>query len=190
MPRRLTRLLSKTTNPIRSLIKSHVSGLEGPRFAVGLFASGGCRFQTGNLNFESSKVGMKVFANAVGNVDGFALSEAERLRVRSHVPTDRASDAAHGGEALRRCRLLNQFETEMTFFHDAGLGCNANIASDKNWFRIAMPEGFELSQPAGQNGSDSVERQFRMNAKKTLWLACGQALFGAEIKASFEFRNG
>ena len=66
----------------------------------------------------------------------------------------------------------------------------SNIASDKDWLRIAMAEGFELAQPAGENGSDSVERQFCMNAKETLRLARGQTLFGAEIEASLEFRNG
>jgi len=75
----------------------------------------------------------------------------------------------------------------VALFHDARGGDDADAASDEDGLGIAVAEGFELAEPAGEHGSDAVERQLGVNAEETLGRAGGEVFVGVEAQAALEF---
>jgi len=67
---------------------------QGPRIAVGLGASGGCDFNSGDFDFEAAEVWVIVFADAIDKIDEAACFEGEFVGAASQVPSDSAHGAA------------------------------------------------------------------------------------------------
>ena len=116
-----------------------------------------------------------------------ALRESESGGACGEMPADGAHGAAGAGKGCGLgCRFLGQLQANVALFHDARRGEQADAAGDKNRLGVAVAEGLELAQPAGQHGSDAVQRQLGMNAQKMLRLAGGQMLFGVEAQAALQ----
>ena len=161
---------------------------QGPRYAVGLVVSGGCELDAGDFRFEAAVVGVVVFADAVGDVDeAAAVSASSAARAARSHPTARITLLAVLGQSrLSRRGLLGKLKADVAFFHDARGGDQAHAASDEDGFGVAVAERLELAQPSGEHGRDAVQRQFGVNAEKTLGLARGQVFVGVEAQAALE----
>jgi len=131
---------------------------QGPRFAVGLLASGRSRFHPGNLHFNSAIVGVVVLANAVRKVDAAALVKAQFRSAEGHIPTHGANRAKAYAMGGRRIRALREIQPDVAFFHYAEWRHQTCIAGRKDRFGIAVPQRLKLAQPTSQYRRDAIKR--------------------------------
>ena len=150
---------------------------QGPRETVGLVASEGGKLDAGDVYFKAAVFGVRVFADAVGDVDEGAFCEAQFGSAGGEVPTNGAHGGAGAGEDRFLSRIervgLRQLKADVAFLHDARAGEEASFAGDEYGFRVAVAEGLELAQPAGEDWGDAIEGQFGVNAEQVLGLTSG-----------------
>lgn len=137
-----------------------------------------CGPNAGEFHFEAAEVGVKILADAVGDIDARSLSEFQGGQFFGHMPTKGADSAG---------AIMRQFETKVALFHDAWCGDETRIAGHEDGLGIAVAQGLELAEPSGENGGDVVKRQLGVDMQVALGRAIGKALGSALGKAALEF---
>ncbi len=77
----------------------------------------------------------------------------------------------------------------MALFHDADRGGEAEIAAEEDGLGVAVADGLELLEPAGEDRGDAVGREGGVDADDLLFGAMGELAVGVVIEALLEQGN-
>ena len=142
---------------------------------------------SGEFDFDAAVLGVVVIADFVGYVDEAAGLELQVHAAAGPVPSHAAHGGGAGGEAMV---LLTKFERDVTVFHHAGRGHDADSAGGEDGLGIAMAERLQPGEPSSEHRSDAVERELGVDAQQQFGLARGEAFGGVGGESALELGKG
>ena len=67
--------------------------------------------------------------------------------------------------------ILSEFEADMALLHDAGAGKESDAAGEEDRLWVAVAEGLETAQPAGEDRRNAVKGQLGVDLEHVFGLA-------------------